>query len=317
MNLNIDLTNKIATRESFGEALANLEDKNIVVLDSDLASSTKVDLFAKKNPSRFFQTGIAEANMMGIAAGFATSGKKPFAATFAAFATGRSYDQIRCCITYPKLNVKIVGTHSGLTVGEDGATHQMLEDISLMRGLPNMLVISPSDDIQTKSLIKKLADYEGPAYIRLSRQKTPVIYNGFSEENFEIGRGIEIGKGTDGTIFATGDVVIEAIKAQEILEKEGINLRVVDIHTISPIDRNLIIKSAKETKLLFSLEDHSITGGMGSAISEVLTDIFPKRLYRMGVKNSFGRSGTANDVLKYFELDAVSVAEKILKKYKK
>ena len=312
MRKKIDFNNKIATRESFGKALADIEDDDIVVLDADLSSSTKTDMFKEKYPSRFFELGISEADMIGTAAGMATCGKKPFVATFAAFATGRVYDQIRCSIAYPNLNVKIIGTHAGITVGEDGATHQMLEDINLMRAMPNMVVVSPSDDIQAKALIKQLAEYEGPAYVRLSRMKTPVIYEGLTEDNFEIGKGIQIGKGTDATIFATGDLLSEALKAQKLLKKANYDVRVVDIHTIKPIDEELIIKCAQETNKLYSLENHSITGGLGTAIAEVLCDKYPHQLTRFGMENEFGRSGTPADLLKYYKLDAESIVNKIL-----
>lgn len=312
MRKKIDFNNKIATRESFGKALVKIEDEDIVVLDADLSSSTKTDMFKEKYPNRFFELGISEADMIGTAAGMATCGKKPFVATFAAFATGRVYDQIRCSIAYPNLNVKIIGTHAGITVGEDGATHQMLEDINLMRAMPNMLVISPSDDIQAKILIKKLAEYEGPAYVRLSRMKTPVIYEGLTEDNFEIGKGIQIGKGTDATIFATGDLLSEALKAQKLLKKANYDVRVVDIHTIKPIDEELIIKCAQETNKLYSLENHSITGGLGTAIAEVLCNKYPHQLTRFGMENEFGRSGTPADLLKYYKLDAESIVNKIL-----
>ena len=312
MRKKIDFNNKIATRESFGKAIAEIEDEDIVVLDADLSSSTKTDMFKEKYPNRFFELGISEADMIGTAAGMATCGKKPFVATFAAFATGRVYDQIRCSIAYPNLNVKIIGTHAGITVGEDGATHQMLEDINLMRAMPNMVVVSPSDDIQAKVLIKQLAEYEGPAYVRLSRMKTPVIYEGLTEDNFEIGKGIQIGKGTDATIFATGDLLSEALKAQKLLKKANYDVRVVDIHTIKPIDEELIIKCAQETNKLYSLENHSITGGLGTAIAEVLCDKYPHQLTRFGMENEFGRSGTPADLLKYYKLDAESIVNKIL-----
>ena len=312
MRKKIDFNNKIATRESFGKAIAEIEDEDIVVLDADLSSSTKTDMFKEKYPNRFFELGISEADMIGTAAGMATCGKKPFVATFAAFATGRVYDQIRCSISYPNLNVKIIGTHAGITVGEDGATHQMLEDINLMRAMPNMVVVSPSDDIQAKALIKQLAEYEGPAYVRLSRMKTPVIYEGLTEDNFEIGKGIQIGKGTDATIFATGDLLSEALKAQKLLKKANYDVRVVDIHTIKPIDEELIIKCAQETNKLYSLENHSITGGLGTAIAEVLCNKYPHQLTRFGMENEFGRSGTPADLLKYYKLDAESIVNKIL-----
>ena len=303
----------IATRESFGKALAELKDENIVVLDADLSSSTKTNLFQEKYPNRFIENGIAEADMIGTAAGLATCGKIPFAATFAAFATGRVYDQIRNSIAYPNLNVKIVGTHSGITVGEDGATHQMLEDINLMRGLPNMTVISPSDDVSTKKLVKEIAKFDGPVYLRVSRMKTPIIYTDDTE--FKIGKGIEIGEGTDGTIFATGDILAEVLKAQELLKEDDIDIRVVDMYSIKPIDRKLIVKCAQETGILFSVEDHNIIGGLGSAVAEVLCDECPKKLHRIGISDTFGKSGTEKDLLKYYKLDAESIYEFVKSKF--
>ena len=303
----------IATRESFGKALAELKDENIVVLDADLSSSTKTNLFQEKYPNRFIENGIAEADMIGTAAGLATCGKVPFAATFAAFATGRVYDQIRNSIAYPNLNVKIVGTHSGITVGEDGATHQMLEDINLMRGLPNMTVISPSDDVSTKKLVKEIAKIDGPVYLRVSRMKTPTIYTDDTE--FKIGKGIEIGEGTDGTVFATGDILAEVLKAQELLKDDEIDIRVVDMYSIKPIDRELIVKCAKETGILFSVEDHNVIGGLGSAVAEVLCDECPKKLHRIGINDTFGKSGTEKDLLKYYKLDAESIYEFIKSKF--
>jgi transketolase len=303
----------IATRESFGKALAELKDENIVVLDADLSSSTKTNLFQEKYPNRFIENGIAEADMIGTAAGLATCGKIPFAATFAAFATGRVYDQIRNSIAYPNLNVKIVGTHSGITVGEDGATHQMLEDINLMRGLPNMTVISPSDDVSTKKLVKEIAKINGPVYLRVSRMKTPTIYTDDTE--FKIGKGVEIGEGTDGTIFATGDILSEVLKAQELLKDDDIDIRVVDMYSIKPIDRDLIVKCAKETGILFSVEDHNVIGGLGSAVAEVLCDECPKKLHRIGISDTFGKSGTEKDLLKYYKLDAESIYEFVKSKF--
>ena len=303
----------IATRESFGKALAELKDENIVVLDADLSTSTKTNLFQEKYPNRFIENGIAEADMIGTAAGLATCGKVPFAATFAAFATGRVYDQIRNSIAYPNLNVKIVGTHSGITVGEDGATHQMLEDINLMRGLPNMTVVSPSDDVSTKKLVKEIAKIDGPVYLRVSRMKTPTIYTDDTE--FKIGKGIEIGEGTDGTVFATGDILAEVLKAQELLKDDEIDIRVVDMYSIKPIDRELIVKCAKETGILFSVEDHNVIGGLGSAVAEVLCDECPKKLHRIGINDTFGKSGTEKDLLKYYKLDAESIYEFIKSKF--
>ncbi len=307
----MDINKKVATRKSYGEALVELgkQNKDVVVLDADLAGATKTDLFAKEFPNRFFDMGIAESNMMATAAGFATCGKIPYASTFAVFAAGRAYDQIRNSICYPNLNVKICATHCGVTVGEDGATHQMLEDLSLMRTLPNMTVISPSDDTQTKWIIKEIAKIQGPVYVRLARMETPIIY----EENtkFEIGKGVQIGEGTDATVFATGVTVAEALKSKEILEQQGINIRVIDMHTIKPIDEEIIIKSAKETKKLISIEDHNVIGGLGSAISEVLTEKCPAKLIRLGIKDTFGKSGKANELMKYFEITAEDIVEVI------
>lgn len=302
---------QISTRESFGQALAELEDERIVVLDADLASSTKTNLFREKHPDRFIENGIAEADMVGTAAGLAACGKIPFAVSFAAFATGRCYDQIRASIAYPKLNVKICGTHSGVTVGEDGATHQMIEDISLMRTLPNMTVISPSDDVQTKELVKQIAEFEGPVYLRLGRIKTPVIYE--EDEKFEIGKAKQFGDGADATVFATGDVVVEALKAQKLLKNEGIDVRVVDMFTIKPVDEEIIVKSAQETKILMSIEDHNIIGGLGSAITEVLCDECPTKLIRLGIKDKFGKSGKPEALLKYYNIDSRAIVEKVLK----
>ena len=302
---------KKATRQSYGEILEKLgeENKEIVVLDADLAQATKTSIFAKKFPERFFDIGIAEQNMLGTAAGLALSGKIPFASTFAVFACGRAYDQIRNSICYPNLNVKICATHAGITVGEDGATHQMLEDIALMRVLPNMKVISVSDDVQTRWAIKEASRIKGPMYIRLSRLATPIIYE--ENQKFEIGKMVQFGDGTDLTIFATGVTVAEALKAQKELKEKGINTRVIDVHTIKPIDEEMIIKCAKETKRLISIEDHSIIGGLGSAISEVLTEKFPAKLERMGIKDTFGMSGKAEELMRYFKIDKDAIIGKI------
>ncbi|MBP3832088.1 MAG: transketolase family protein [Clostridia bacterium] len=299
-----------ATRQSYGEALVELgkENENIVVLDADLATATKTIEFAKEFPERFFDIGIAEADMIGTAAGMATCGKIPYASTFAVFAAGRAYDQIRSSVCYPDLNVKICATHAGITVGEDGATHQMLEDINLMRGMPNMHVFCPSDDVQTKWLIKEISKIQGPCYVRLCRLATPDIYN--ENQKFEIGKMVQIGDGTDATIFATGVTVSEAITAQKELKEKGINVRVIDVHTIKPLDEEMIIKCAKETKRLISVEDHNIIGGIGSAISEVLTDKFPTKLERMGVNDTFGKSGNAKELLKYFKIDSQAIIDK-------
>jgi transketolase central region len=309
--MNMDLDNKIATRESFGKALVELgkENKDVVVLTADLAGATKTSLFEKEFPDRFINVGIAEQNLIGISAGLATTGKIPFASTFAMFAAGRAYDQIRNSVAYPKLNVKICGTHAGVTVGEDGATHQMLEDLSLMRSIPNMTVLCPSDDTQTKWVIKEMAKFDGPVYIRLARVATPIIYD--ENQKFEIGKMVQIGDGTDATIFATGVEVAETLKAKEELEKENINIRVVDVHTIKPIDREMIVKCAKETKKIITIEDHSIIGGLGTAICEVLSEEYPTKVIRMGMNDKFGKSGKAEQLLKYFKLDSQAIIEKV------
>lgn len=309
----MDFNNKKATRQSYGEALLELGKKieNVVVLDADLAGATKTNIFAKEIPERFFDMGIAEQDMIGTAAGFATCGKIPFASTFAVFATGRVYDQIRNSICYPNLNVKICATHCGITVGEDGATHQMLEDINLMRGLPNMTVISPADDTEARWAVQEAAKINGPVYIRFGRAATPIIY----DENYEfkLGKAIQFGEGTDATVFATGIMVAESLKAKEELEKEGINIRVVDIHTIKPIDKDIIIKCAKETKKLISIEEHSIIGGLGSAIAEVLVENYPAKLTRMGMQDCFGKSGKAQELLEYFGLTSKEIIEEVRK----
>lgn len=305
------LDNKIATRESFGKALVELgkENENVVVLTADLAGATKTNLFEEEFPERFINAGIAEQNMIGIAVGLSTTGKIPYASTFAMFAAGRAYDQIRNSVAYPNLNVKICGTHAGITVGEDGATHQMLEDLSLMRSIPNMTVLCPSDDIQTKWAVKEIAKIKGPVYIRLARVATPVIYS--ENQEFEIGKMVQIGKGTDATVFATGIEVAEALKAKQELEKENINIRVVDVHTIKPIDKEMVIKCAKETKKIITIEDHNIVGGLGSAICEVLSEEYPTKVIRMGMKDMFGKSGKAEQLLKYFKLDSNAIIEKV------
>ena len=303
---------KIATRQSYGEELAKLgeENKEIVVLDADLSTATKTGIFAKKFPDRFINVGIAEQNLMGIAAGLSTFGKIPYASTFAVFAAGRAYEQIRNSIAYPHLNVKIVATHAGVTVGEDGATHQMLEDLALMRSLPNMTVMCTSDDIQTKWAVREIAKLNGPVYLRLCRLATPVIYN--VEDKFEIGKGVQIGDGKDASIIATGVTVAEAIKAQETLREKGINVRVIDIHTIKPIDKELIVKCAKETKRIITIEDHNIIGGLGSAVCEVLAEECPTKVERMGIPDCFGRSGKAEELMAYYKIDSNAIVEKLI-----
>ena len=309
----MNLDKKIATRQSYGEALLELgrENKDIVVLDADLSGATKTKLFAKEFSERFFDMGISEQDMMSTAAGMSTMGKIPYASTFAVFAAGRAYDQIRNSICYPKLNVKICATHAGITVGEDGATHQMLEDISMMRTLPNMTVISTSDDIQTKWAVKEISKIQGPVYLRLSRLATPVIYD--ENEKFEIGKGKQFGNGTDATVIATGVTVAEALKAKDELAKEGTNIRVVDIHTIKPIDKEIITKSAKETNKIITIEDHNIIGGLGTAVCEVLSEEYPKKVVRMGIKDEFGTSGKAEELMKHFKITSKYIVEEIKK----
>lgn len=305
----MNIEKKTATRQSYGEALKELgaENQNIVVLDADLATATKTEIFAKEFPDRFFDMGISEQDMIGTAAGFATCGKIPYASTFAVFAAGRAYDQIRNSVCYPNLNVKICATHAGITVGEDGATHQMLEDISLMRTLPNMQVYSPCDDVETKFIIKEISKTNAPCYVRLSRLATPAIYD--ENEKFELGKAKQIGNGEDATIFATGVCVAESIKAKEILEQKGINIRVVDVHTIKPIDKETIIKCAKETKRIITIEDHSIIGGLGSSVCEVLAEEYPCNVTRLGVNDTFGKSGDAAKLMSYFKIDANAIVE--------
>ena len=300
---------KKATRQSYGEALLALgkEREDIVVLDADLSSATKTDLFAKEFPDRFFDMGIAEQNMMGVAAGMSTCGKVPFVSTFAMFAAGRAYDQIRNSICYPENNVKICATHAGITVGEDGATHQMIEDLSLMRTIPNMTVLSPSDDTQVKWLIPEIAKKKGPVYVRLARLATPIIYDEKDIAKFKLGKAIQHGEGTDGTIFATGVTVAEALKAKENLQKRGIQVRVIDLFSIKPIDQEIIIQSAQETKKLISIEDHNIIGGLGSAIAEVLTTNYPAKLTRLGIQDKFGKSGKAQDLMQQYEITSQAI----------
>lgn len=302
---------KKATRQSYGEALLELgkSNKNVVVLDADLAGATKSGIFQKEFPNRFFDMGIAEQNMMATAAGMATCGKIPFASTFAVFATGRAYDQIRNSICYPNLNVKICGSHAGVTVGEDGATHQMLEDINIMKCLPNMKVICPSDDVQTKWAVKEMAEINGPCYIRTCRLASNIIYE--ENQEFELGKAVQFGDGTDATVFATGICVSEALKAMDILKEKNINIRVIDMFSLKPIDRDIIIKSAKKTKNLISVEDHSVIGGLGSIIADVLSEEYPSKLVKMGVKDRFGESGKATVLMEKFEIDSTAIVKQV------
>lgn len=302
--------NKIATREAYGKALVKLSNlnKNVVVLDADLSKSTKTADFKAVSPERFINVGIAEANMMGIAAGLSTCGKIPFASTFAMFAAGRAFEQIRNSICYPKLNVKICATHAGLTVGEDGATHQSIEDISLMRSIPNMTVINPADAIETEAAILAVAEYNGPCYVRLGRLAVGII-NDAEKYKFEIGKGVTLAEGNDVTIVATGMMVELALEAKNILSKEGINARVINIHTIKPIDRDLLINAAKETKAMVTAEEHSVIGGLGSAVAEVVTEECPIPVLKVGIKDTFGESGKPNELLKEYGLTVEAIVE--------
>ena len=284
------MAEKIATREAYGNALAEFGvDEKIVVFDADLSKSTKTAAFQKKYPDRFFNMGIAEANMMCAAAGMATCGKISFASTFAIFAAGRAWEQVRNSICYPKLNVKIGATHAGITVGEDGASHQMLEDISNMRVLPNMTVISPADAIETRLAVKAAIEYDGPVYLRLGRLAVPVIFD--ETYKFEWGKGVQIREGSDVTIIATGLMVHEAIKAYDILKEKGISARVINIHTIKPLDDAIIEKAARETGAVVTAEEHNVIGGLGSAVCESLASTYPVHVLRIGIQDTFGRSG--------------------------
>ncbi len=300
----------IATRDAYGEALAELGavNENIVVLEADLSKSTKTCDFRKVYPERFINVGIAEQNMLGIAAGLAAAGKVPFASTFAVFAAGRAYDQIRNSIAYPNLNVKIAATHAGLTVGEDGGSHQMLEDIALMRALPNMTVIVPADGIETKQVIQAAAEYEGPVYIRMGRPKVPVLFG--EEYKFEIGKGVLMKDGTDVTLVGTGIMVSKAMEAAELLAAEGISAAVVNISTIKPLDAELIIAQAQKTGAVVTCEEHTICGGLGSAVAEVLVENCPVPMARVGVEDKFGESGLPDELLEKYGLSASNIAAK-------
>lgn len=303
---------KQATRESYGKALAELakSNKNVVVLDADLSKSTKTADFKEVAPERFFNMGIAEANMMGVAAGMSTCGKIPFVSTFAMFAAGRAFEQIRNSICYPKLNVKICATHAGLTVGEDGATHQAIEDISLMRSIPNMVVINPADDIETRAAIKAVSEMQGPCYVRLGRMAVSNV-NDANNYKFEIGKGVTLSEGLDATIIATGIMVEAALEAKETLKAEAIDVRVINIHTIKPIDKNIIVKAAKETGVIVTAEEHSIIGGLGSAVSEVISEEYPVHVLRVGVNDTFGESGKPDELLKAYGLTAKDIVQKV------
>ncbi len=301
---------KKATRESYGEALRDLAEKypQLVVLDADLAAATKTGIFKKAYPERFFDCGIAEANMMGVAAGLATTGKIPFASTFAMFAAGRAYEIVRNSIGYPHLNVKIGATHAGISVGEDGATHQCNEDIALMRTIPGMTILNPADDVEAKAAVEAAILHDGPVYLRFGRLAAP-IFNDPATYQFTIGKGLTLRDGNDVTIVATGLMVSEALQAADILEAEGIHARVLNIHTIKPLDQELICKAAAETKLLITVEEHSIIGGLGGAVCEAVASEIPTKVVRIGVQDEFGHSGPAVDLLKEFGLCASNIAD--------
>ncbi|MBR3994969.1 MAG: transketolase family protein [Clostridia bacterium] len=298
----------IATRESYGNALAQLGEKyDIVVLDADLSKSTKTETFKKKFPERFINCGIAEGNMMSVAAGLAATGKIVFASTFAMFAAGRAFEQIRNSIGYPHLNVKIGATHAGLSVGEDGATHQCNEDIGLMRTIPGMVILNPADDTEARKCVEAAVKHDGPVYLRFGRLGVPVIYD--EDYNFEIGKGNVIAEGNDVTIVATGLMVAEALKAREILLEEGINARVINICCIKPIDTELLCRASKETGAIVTAEEHSIYGGLGSAVAEAICETAPCTVLRVGVQDTYGSSGPAKEVLEYYGLTAKNIAE--------
>ena len=303
---------KIATRESYGNALAELgkEAEDLVVLDADLAGATKTGTFLKAFPDRHIDCGIAECNMAGIAAGLSTCGKVPFMSSFAMFASGRAYEQVRNSIGYPHLNVKIGATHAGISVGEDGASHQCLEDLALMREIPGMVVINPSDDIEAKAAVFAAYKHEGPVYMRFGRAAVPVI-NDRPDYKFEIGKGVLLREGKDVTIVATGLCVPEALGAAEILQGKGIDAEVINIHTIKPLDEELILSSAKKTGRVVTAEEHWVSGGLGSAVAEVLSEKLPTRLTRIGIYDVFGESGPAGELIKKYGLDAESIAAKV------
>ncbi len=306
------LGDKIATRESYGNALAELgrEHDNLVVLDADLAEATKTNIFKKEFPTRHIDCGIAEANMTGIAAGMSTSGFVPFMSSFAMFTAGRAYEQVRNSIGYPHLNVKIGATHAGISVGEDGATHQCNEDIALMRTIPGMVIINPCDDVEARAAVRAAYEYVGPCYLRFGRLAVPVI-NDEANYKFEIGRGVELKQGKDITIIATGLCVSESLEAAEMLAKDGIDAQVINIHTIKPIDEDIIVAAAKATGRIFTVEEHSIIGGLGGAVAEVLSEKQPVRLTRIGIRDTFGESGPAKDLIHKYKLDAEGIYTQI------
>ncbi len=304
------MADKIATREAYGNALAELGEKyDFVVLDADLAAATKTGVFKKKFPERFFDCGIAEGNMMSVAAGLAAAGQLVFASSFAMFAAGRAYEQVRNCIGYPHLNVKIGATHAGITVGEDGATHQCIEDFALMRAIPGMTVINPADAVEARAAVEAAINFEGPVYIRFGRYAVPVIYD--DSYKFEIGKGVQMTDGTDVTVVATGMMVSMAMEAARVLAGEGISVRVINIATIKPIDKDIIVKAAEETGAIVTSEEHSIIGGLGSAVSEVVCEACPVPVVKMGVEDKFGHSGKVPPLLEMYGLTVENMIAKI------
>jgi transketolase len=305
------MSKNIATRESYGNALKRLgaTNENLVVLDADLSKSTKTAIFGAAYPERHFNMGIAEQNMVGVAAGLAASGKIPVASSFAMFAAGRAFEVIRNSICYPKMNVKICATHAGVTVGDDGASHQAIEDLSIMRSLPNMVVLNPGDDVTAQKAVEAMLEYVGPVYARFGRAAVPVVHS--EDVKFEIGKGIVMNEGTDVTIIATGILVAEAVEAKETLEAEGLSVRLIDMHTIKPIDQELIIKAANETKAIVTAEEHSIIGGLGSAVAEVVAENAPAKVVRVGVKDTFGESGKPDQLMEAYGLKAKNIVEAV------
>lgn len=303
---------KVATRDSYGRALVDLgrEHEELVVLDADLAAATKTGVFKKEFPERHIDCGIAECNMAGIGAGLAATGKVPFISSFAMFAAGRAFEQIRNSIAYPHLNVKIGATHGGISVGEDGATHQCNEDFALMRSLPGMVVVCPSDDVEAYAAVKAAYEHEGPVYLRFGRLAVPVI-NDRPDYKFELGKGIVLKEGTDVTIIATGLCVNSALEAAELLEKDGVHAQVINIHTLKPLDEDLVVEAAQKTGKVVTVEEHSIIGGLGSAVCECLSEKHPVPVYRIGVRDVFGESGPAVELLKKYKLDGPGVYEQI------
>ena len=303
---------KIATRDSYGSTLVELGEKyeNLVVLDADLAAATKTGMFKKAFPDRHFNCGIAESNMVGIAAGLAATGKVPFVSSFAMFVAGRAFEQIRNSVGYPHLNVKIGATHAGISVGEDGATHQCNEDIALMRTIPGMVVINPADDIEARAAVKAAFEYEGPVYLRFGRLAVPVI-NDPETYHFELGKGVVLKEGKDLTIVATGLTVAPSLEAAQMLEKDGVNAKVINIHTIKPLDEDLIVAAAKETGKVVTVEEHSIIGGLGSAVCDCLSEKMPTLTKKIGIRDVYGESGPALELLHKYKLDAEGIYSQI------